>query len=510
MAGNDDLQSKLQDGIAAARSGDRATGRRLLEQVTNADPNNELAWFWLALCVPTVSERRNCLERVLAINPNNQRAKQALQQLNAENASSAPSAQDMARMRQVGQAAGAGSSTDAGQRSQSNAIILIVVLLVLVAGAAGTALFLGGDLLAPDPTDTPTPSNTRPPTRTPFPSDTPGPSPTLIFFLSETQAATLPPTFTPIPSRTFTPGPDPTNTSVPLVEQEALVLSQSLGEVQPALYRISGDGTNEERVDGEYRDIVYDIGGVNVAFVRDVEYVDSETEDVSTFPELFIAPADDLGNVTQITELRSTLLASPSFSPEGGELVFVSNFNGSPDIWYTTITGEGQRRLTENGEFIDTDPAWRPVLTSREIVFVTDQNTPGRTKLSRLYVVGPDEPVEVEQLSRTGGEDSDPAWSDLGDVIAYISTTRGDADLYITDDQPGGGLLLTVSDDGAEDRAPDFTPDGRFIAFVSNRLDDRFQTYVISLDGDVITRVTESNRDDLLFIYRPDLLQRLP
>ncbi|HRF94569.1 MAG TPA: hypothetical protein PLZ51_05240, partial [Aggregatilineales bacterium] len=74
----DDISQLLEQGIDAAKRGDRATGRRLLEQVIDSEPANELAWIWLASCVNTLKERQECLERVLQINPDNARAKQAL------------------------------------------------------------------------------------------------------------------------------------------------------------------------------------------------------------------------------------------------------------------------------------------------------------------------------------------------------------------------------------------------------------------------------------------------
>ncbi len=81
MSENDSVDQKLQAGIEAARSGDRAKARRLLEQVIEVDDSNELAWIWLASGVNTVRERRECLERVLQINPNNTRAREALSRL---------------------------------------------------------------------------------------------------------------------------------------------------------------------------------------------------------------------------------------------------------------------------------------------------------------------------------------------------------------------------------------------------------------------------------------------
>src|SRR4051812_9832452 len=80
MAENN-LERLLKQGIAAAKQGNNATARSLLEAVIAQDESNELAWIWLASTVSTVRERRFCLEKVLQINPNNGRAREALNAL---------------------------------------------------------------------------------------------------------------------------------------------------------------------------------------------------------------------------------------------------------------------------------------------------------------------------------------------------------------------------------------------------------------------------------------------
>ncbi len=64
----------LRQGIEAAHAGDRPMARTLLEQVVARDESNERAWFWLAAVAETVEEKRACLEKVIAINPLNDRA----------------------------------------------------------------------------------------------------------------------------------------------------------------------------------------------------------------------------------------------------------------------------------------------------------------------------------------------------------------------------------------------------------------------------------------------------
>jgi hypothetical protein len=77
------IQQLMRDGIEAARAGDKATARDKFEQITEVDENNEKAWFWLASVVETDEEKRVCLNNVLVINPDNERAQQILERLKA-------------------------------------------------------------------------------------------------------------------------------------------------------------------------------------------------------------------------------------------------------------------------------------------------------------------------------------------------------------------------------------------------------------------------------------------
>ncbi len=69
----------LEQGIAAAKAGRRSEARELLRQVTRQGGDNEKAWLWLSGAVDTDQERQRCLERVLAINPNNASAQRGLE-----------------------------------------------------------------------------------------------------------------------------------------------------------------------------------------------------------------------------------------------------------------------------------------------------------------------------------------------------------------------------------------------------------------------------------------------
>ena len=89
---NDQAKQLLQQGIAAARAGDRAQARQLLQEAVKRDPRSEPAWLWLSSVAKDDQERLFCLKQLLGINPNNENAIKGLKQLGVSVGSEAGSA----------------------------------------------------------------------------------------------------------------------------------------------------------------------------------------------------------------------------------------------------------------------------------------------------------------------------------------------------------------------------------------------------------------------------------
>jgi CheY-like chemotaxis protein len=71
--------ARLQMGVAAARAHKKARARVLLRAVVEAEPQNEMAWMWLANVAEAPADAASCLEKVLALNPDNQLARSTLE-----------------------------------------------------------------------------------------------------------------------------------------------------------------------------------------------------------------------------------------------------------------------------------------------------------------------------------------------------------------------------------------------------------------------------------------------
>ena len=76
-----DPQSLFAQAKAAVERGYKITARTLLDELVFKDPKNEEAWLLLVEVVENENERVDCLQQVLAINPENAAAKQKYDQL---------------------------------------------------------------------------------------------------------------------------------------------------------------------------------------------------------------------------------------------------------------------------------------------------------------------------------------------------------------------------------------------------------------------------------------------
>lgn len=519
MAKESNLEGILRQGIEAARSGDKITARRLLQQVLLTDRDNETALMWMASVVETVGERRQYLERVLRVNPNNQRASDALARLGGSVPKpagvndadtprrAAPTLQDYVPR----------PPENRGQRSNLGTILLGVIVvagLVLIGvatvlanlppstppvdsiAATFTAVALTGEALTPNAPAAQLPPPTLAPNVTP--SETPFYG---VLVTLDPSQRTLPPTFTPTP--TFTPSltPTPTETPVPL-NSYRLLYTEYVGEAPvPALFTGRADGSDIQPLGGGegYSEIAIAPDGRQIAFVRGPvapaapvttgpeATAEAEGQDTSAptpsvpsaqLPQVYLASLDDVNGTSRpITQMTGTRVAWPAWSPDGTQLAFASNQDGDFDLFIVSAGGSDLRQITSNTA-LDTAPVWSPDGTA--LLYTSDVDSPGFTEIYRLEI----ETGAITRLTDRAGSSYAPAWSPDGTRIAYVNNAGGDGDIFVMDADGQRPFLLTLDDGGAEDAAPVWLPDGRMIAFLSNRGGGTsFQPFVVDLNG---------------------------
>ncbi len=165
---------------------------------------------------------------------------------------------------------------------------------------------------------------------------------------------------------------------------------------------------------------------------------------------------------------------SPTLSPDGSRIVFLSQRElFSIDLFVAdTRTGEVLGRLAETDRnphfdalaFTNTTGAWSP--DSRRFAFVTYDE--GDHEIAIADVAS----REVERTLDLGevGAASSLAWSPDGSVIALSGQKGGITDLYLVN--VGTGEVQQLTDDRWAEIHPEFSPDGRTIAFATDRNGD--------------------------------------
>ncbi len=503
------LERLLKQGIEAAKQGNNATARRLLETVIAQDDSNELAWIWLASTVGTVRERRFCLEKVLQINPNNNRAREALNALVGVGAEATRNVNDLTRAAATAVEARQGRGDAGGGFDLSSPYVRIAAVVGIVIIAA---------LLVPPLLQRPAPEPTFSafvPTSTIYYTLTPRPTATFNGILVTRSAGNLPATFTPTFTPTSTATPIPSATPYPY-SAFLMLAAQTGADGKTALYQYSGDGASEVKLSDDAREVSFSRDGQHMAFIRDVTYPAQGEVAASTVGEIFYATLTDAGAAQQISTLRTHGAHRPRFSPDGRQIVFTSDYDGDDELWLIDIASKVTTQITHNA-VSDRDAEFSPDGT--RLVFISERQSPGLPDLYLLTFVqnaptpdpnaNNDNGNTVIRLADLIGASYTPSWSPDGTRIAFINDQEGDGDLYmITSD--GSRLIALNLAAQSEENVPVWTPDGRRVTFISNRQDDRFQVYAIDVASREVTRLLKTERDVQSIAFQPNVAFRLP
>jgi len=195
------------------------------------------------------------------------------------------------------------------------------------------------------------------------------------------------------------------------------------------------------------------------------------------------------------------------WSPDGRKIAFPSERDGNPEVYVMNADGSEQRNLTRNpaGDNLRTPDiqqttaehsAWSP--DGRQLLFVSN-----RDGNSEVYVMNADSSGQ-RNLTRNPAQDSDPVWSPDGRTIAFVRGRNGNnrpaREVYVMNADGSGQRNLTRNP--ATDEAPAWSPDGSTIAFLSQR-DHNYEVYIMNADGTKQRNLTRSPTNDGSFAWSP-------
>jgi serine/threonine protein kinase len=192
---------------------------------------------------------------------------------------------------------------------------------------------------------------------------------------------------------------------------------------------------------------------------------------------------------------------NPVWSPDGQYLYFSSDRTGAMNLWRVPIdekTGQTQGAA----QLVPTPSSFSQHLSfskdGSRMAFVDKRP---RYRLASL-------PFDAARPSKNGAQDftiTETSWrtyypdvSPDGELIVYNATVGNREDLYLVKTD-GSSLPQKLTDDDEKDRYPRWSPDGKRIAFFSNRKGGTWQIWTINRDGGARQQVTALSEGDAFF-----------
>lgn len=199
-------------------------------------------------------------------------------------------------------------------------------------------------------------------------------------------------------------------------------------------------------------DAVYEkITGVRGAFWTRVAYVTASGVGKGSRYALMVADADGWNPQTVVRSNEPLL--SPSWSPDGRKLAYVSFERGNSSIFIQDIS-TGARELVASFRGINGAPSFSPD-GSRLALTLSRSGNP------EIYVMNLGSKA-LTQVTNQMGIDTEPTWSADGGTIYFTSDRGGRPQIYQV--SAGGGGATRVTFQGSYNATPTVSFDGKKIA----------------------------------------------
>ncbi len=226
-------------------------------------------------------------------------------------------------------------------------------------------------------------------------------------------------------------------------------------------------------------DYIYEkLTGDRGVFSTRIAYV---TKSGSRF-HLWIADSD--GQNAQAALTSPEPIISPSWSPNGRELAYVS-FETRKPVVYVHDVSSGRRRVLANFKGSNSSPAWSPDGKSLAVTLSRDGG-------SQLYLI-PAQGGEPRRLVQSSSIETEPVFTPDGSALYFVSDRGGSPQIYRTPTQ--GGPVQRVTFNGSYNISPTLSPDGKSMAFITRNGGD-YKLALMDLNSDEVKTITSTRFDE--------------
>ncbi len=197
-------------------------------------------------------------------------------------------------------------------------------------------------------------------------------------------------------------------------------------------------------------------------------------------PEIFIQHLAS-GKRSKISGFKG-INGAPSWSPNGKSLALVLSKDGSPDIYTLNISTKRLKRLTRHRS-IDTEPVWNN--DGKTIIFTSDRS--GSPQLYEIAAKG----GKPRRITFEGRYNSDASISPDGKFITMVHGERGQYRIAQLERETGNMTVLT---DASLDESPSFSPNGKMVLYASTGGENGV-LFAVSVDGRAKHKLSDQSGD---------------
>ncbi|MCY7371143.1 MAG: Tol-Pal system beta propeller repeat protein TolB [Polaromonas sp.] len=197
---------------------------------------------------------------------------------------------------------------------------------------------------------------------------------------------------------------------------------------------------------------------------------------------LWVADADGEGAQTALVSPEPII--SPSWSPNGAQLAYVS-FESRKPVIYVHEVQTGKRNLVANFRGSNSAPAWAP--DGKQLVATLSQQ--GGSQIYAIGLAG----GEPKRLTQSSSIDTEPTYSPDGKSIYFVSDRGGAPQIYRM--SPSGGNAERVTFNGSYNISPALSPDGRYLAYIS-RVGGAYKLHLMELASGNVTQISDTASDE--------------
>ena len=197
---------------------------------------------------------------------------------------------------------------------------------------------------------------------------------------------------------------------------------------------------------------------------------------------LIIADAD--GANPQVALASKEPIISPSWSPDGTQLAYVSFETRKPVVFVHTLA-TGRRKALANFKGSNSAPAWSSNGQQLAVVLTKD----GGSQIFSMSADG----SGLNRLTSTGGINTEPAFSHDGRSIYFTSDRGGGPQIYRM--STNGGDASRVTFEGGYNISPRISPDDKTLTYVTRR-DGQFRVAALDLASGTEMLLTSTGRDE--------------